>query len=330
VVPELVEGRISVHDQIGKRYNITQDPEINFPQLQMHFFLEGASPSEMQKNVVFPIEAEIRAISDMLSELEAALRPLKVYGDINLSLFQYRDFEYPSPFALVLSGNNVDILKTFAKDIDDSLRGIEGVETMQNPMKSNQLNMRLVYLEEPAKVLGIAKNQIDPFVSMLTYGYEIDRFRDSRGQEFPLLLKITPDENYPIDILREIMVPSVKGGKIPLSEVVSPSFEESESVMTHIQFQPTVEIDFWIKEGFTAEEVAANVKSAVLQLDVPSSILVEIGGALQKKTQDFQSIGKNLLLIAALIFTIFVLQFKSFSPGQHNLKDGSLIQVIQE
>ncbi|RKZ84723.1 MAG: hypothetical protein DRR19_17320 [Candidatus Parabeggiatoa sp. nov. 1] len=252
-------------------------------------------------------------LNQLISELKVALRPLKVYADISLSLFQYKDLKYQSPFTLVVSGSEVNTLKAFAKKIDDSLRDIEGVDSVQNPMKSNQLNLRLEYIEDRANALGIAKSQIDLLLGMLTYGYEIDRFRDNRGQEFPILLKIEPDETNPLEILREIMIVGTKGDKIPLSEVISPSFEESESHITHSLFQPTVEIDFWLKEGFTDEEVAANVLNAVNRFDKPLGVLVEIGGALKKKQQDFQGIGKNALLIAALIFAIFVLQFKSFS-----------------
>ena len=61
-------------------------------------------------------------LKKLLLEVKAALAPLKIYANINLSLFQYQDFEAHSPFSLILTGNDSDALKKFAQSIDDQLQ----------------------------------------------------------------------------------------------------------------------------------------------------------------------------------------------------------------
>ena len=249
----------------------------------------------------------------LLAEIKTELAPLKMYADISLSLFQYKDLSNRSPFTLVLSGSEAEALRSFAKRIDDEIRRVKGVDIVQNPMKSSQTALQLNFLEQRAELSGVTRSQADYFINMLTYGNEIARFRDSRGLEFPVRLKIDPDREDPLEVLREIMVPTLKGGTMPLSEVVEPVFQESESAILHVLFLPTVEIDFWQKAGFTPEEVSAAVVETVKGLGIPEGITVEIGGALHTKKKDFQTLGKNTLLTASLIFAIFVLQFRSFS-----------------
>lgn len=256
---------------------------------------------------------EAAHLRNLVSRLKKTLQPLKAYATITFALFQYKDLTYTAPFSLQLSGNDVSRLKTYAKAIHADLVSTEGVETIYNPMKGGQTMLRLNFQTERAAALGVAKSDVDSIINMLTYGYEFDRFRDGRGKEFALLLRIPPNIEAPLETLQNIHVTSRKGGTVPLSEVVDPVFIESESHITHILFQPTVEIDVWNKGGYSVEQVAANVSATIARIAPPNGVQAKIGGALAKKQQDFQGLGKNALLTASLIFAIFVLQFRSFS-----------------
>ncbi|MCP4702634.1 MAG: efflux RND transporter permease subunit, partial [Gammaproteobacteria bacterium] len=248
-----------------------------------------------------------------LTEIKAALYPLKHRANMSVSMFKFEGGAlFRSPFTLLLSANDGERLNAFVKTIDEHLRDIEGVDSIQNPARSNQPNLRLEYQHARAEALGVDKSRVDPLIGMLTYGHEADRFRDSRGREFPILLKIRTDPENPLETLAEITVPTVQGGELPLNEVVKPVLRESESHIAHDLFRPAVEIDVWLKDGYLPETVAANVLSSVKELPLPSGISVEIGGALKQQQQDFQGLGKNALLTAMLVFAIFVLQFRSF------------------
>ena len=86
----------------------------------------------------------------------------------------------------------------------------------------------------------------------------------------------------------------------------------SENSIVHVQFEPTVELDFWVREGFTAPQVADNVIAALKDLPPPAGVKAQIGGALEKQAENFQGLGKNAILTVMMIFAIFVLQFRSF------------------
>ncbi len=99
----------------------------------------------------------------------------------------------------------------------------------------------------------------------------------TRVNEFPIRLKIDPEEDDPLSTLRAIFLASKKGGVVPLSEVVEPLFMEHESNITHVLFQPTVEINFWNHNDFSAHEVASNVLDTLKTVDNPDNITIEIG-----------------------------------------------------
>jgi len=244
--------------------------------------------------------------------LKTRLQPLKAYGDVTVSLFQYHDLTYTAPFTLKISGSDAARLNAYALQIDDTLRAVEGVDSLFNPLKGSQIGLELRFRSERAEQLGVQKSEVDHWINLISYGNEVDRFRDSRGDERPLMLKIRRSETAPLEVLQDIHVSSLKGGTVPLAEVVEPVFIESEKRVTHLKFEPSVEIDFWTKGNYSSEQVAANVMAALQSVPPPPGIAAGIGGALEKQQENFDGLGKNALFTVFIIFAIFVLQFRSF------------------
>ena len=267
-------------------------------------------------DIVFLVHTDVgdeARIIRLMADAASALKPLEAYAEINMFPFQRRDGSFPSPFAVVLSGSDSKRLRDYARRIDARVRLTEGVGAVRNPMKSGQLAVRLQYLPEQASALGLARSDVETVMRTLTSGREIDRFRDRRGREFPVLLRFSLDEERPLSTIDDITIPLTKDGGTPLRAVVAPTLEESEGHIRHHQFTPTVEIDVWLEEGYGAAEVAENVVRSLGASKPPPGIAMRIGGALQQGAEDFRELGFNVAMLAALIFSIFVLQFRSFA-----------------
>jgi multidrug efflux pump subunit AcrB len=67
------------------KIKISQDPMVEFPELFMTMTLPGASPSELQKSVVLPIEEDLKALED-LNKIETTIKNGFAYSTIR---FEY-------------------------------------------------------------------------------------------------------------------------------------------------------------------------------------------------------------------------------------------------
>ena len=63
------------------KIKISQDPMVEFPELFMTMTLPGASPSELQKSVVLPIEENLKALED-LDKIETTIKNGFAYSTI--------------------------------------------------------------------------------------------------------------------------------------------------------------------------------------------------------------------------------------------------------
>ncbi|MGM0594202.1 MAG: efflux RND transporter permease subunit, partial [Pseudomonadota bacterium] len=279
----------------------------NFPQVNVSMDAKG--------DIVCLVETdtgEEQPLRRLTAELEQTYAPLAQYADINLSLFKFKDATYRSPFTVVASGADSRQLQAYGKRIHEALLTVPGVKSLDNPAKSNQPGFHLAYDEQSAARLGIDKAQVDLHLAMLTYGYELKPFRDRHGTEYPLLVKLGVDAEAIERVLREVMLSAADGRSVPLSEVLELSLFESESEILHTGFAPVLEIDVWLSPGAEAEATAARVMERLDRVERDRDIEVAIGGVLARKSAEFAGLGEAALLVAGLIFAIFVLQFRSF------------------
>lgn len=251
-------------------------------------------------------------LKKLKTDIERHLTPLQSKADITVSLFQLQDVHYTADMTLRLSGIDTQALKTYAKDIHSVFAENQSISRVHNPMQADEIRLQLQFNDERAQMLGISKADVDPLINLLTYGVEIDRFRDTYGEEFPLLLRFATNPVNPAEILSQLHIDTAGGGSVPLSEIISIGFEAGETEIMHLDFRPTIEIDLWLKPGYESWQVSDTLKQTLEARGVPQGITISEANPEQEKIQDFMQFFKDALIVAGLIFSIFVLQFKSF------------------
>ena len=251
-------------------------------------------------------------VKQLKADIEQQLSPLQGQADITVSLFQLQDIYYPSDTTLRFVGTDIEALKDYVKEIHPLLAETEFITRVYNHIQTNEIRLQLHFDAKRARLLGIRKADVDPLIDMLTYGFEIDRFRDSYGEEFPVLLQFAVDSERPTDILSQLHIATPEHGSVPLSEVINVSFEAAETRIKHFDFRPTIEIDFWLKPGYSPEQVVEELTRKVENFGLPEGISVEEAGTRKQQQETLNEFLTHTGLIAGLIFSIFVLQFKSF------------------
>ena len=269
---------------------------------------------DFQGDIVFLVktrQGDEGHLVPLKAALEQRLKPLAKEAAINVALFKFEDAVYRAPLTLQISGPDSRRLRAYAHKLHEPFKTVPGVRILENPARSSQLGFRLQFRYEDAARYSISKRQVDPYIVMLTYGLEIDRFYETSGEEYPLLIKLSSDPRAVRDSLRRIIITGADGDQVPLSEVLELSLYESEGHIQHLDFRPVMELNFWLQPGYSAETVAAALLDAAERAGIDPGIRVEVGGALARKTQDFTGFGNSVLLVAAVIFAVFVLQFRS-------------------
>lgn len=258
-----------------------------------------------------PIESRLLELSNKISD---TLEPMRVHGAITISPFDpARAGPRKSDLSLIISGPNHAALSAYARDIRDRLPADPNMIRLYNPAELEDITVRIILDAEAMAAHGVKRSEIAPVLRMLSFGQEIGHLRDERGEETPIRLKVARPENSPFVPIDGVIISRDDGAKIALSDIAQVHFDRTRAKIDHLDFRPTVELEFWLKSGTNAKMFGETVLNAVAANPPPPGSDIQLGGMLQTRTQDFQNLGKYASFAGMIIFTIFVLQFRSLS-----------------
>ena len=256
--------------------------------------------------------------SDRLSEItrriDKAVEDLRYRAIIRVSPFKVGGSSLKHPITLDVAGDDISELRALASRLEAMIRTLAGVKLVDNPARSERFAVGIEIDRQKAALAGLTKANLDPIISMLTYGLKIDDFRDEKNEEISILLKIPMDPAEPMSVFDRVLVRSPRNGHIPLGQVVNAVFREPDYEINHIDFKPTVQIGVDVSDKKNLAQVEKNLKKMILKsADLIGNHTVTIGGQQKEKTKAFAGFGEFSAIIAVVIFAIFVLQFKSFT-----------------
>lgn len=250
-------------------------------------------------------------MADLCDRLGMEFNELTAYATINVATFATGGSSGEPDVSIKLAGNNIKMVREEAIKLEDQVKNIPGIRSIDNPASTKMHSIRILYDKARAQQSGISKGFLDQIMVLLTYGMEVDEFRDEQGEELSIFLRVEKDMENPLSTFDRLFIHSPSRGRLPVSQFASYNFEEREFDIRHEDFKPMVSIDIFVDPGASVPEITKAVKERVEKYDLPGNIRVSYGGEVQKTAEDFGGIGKYAGIIALVMFTLFILQFKS-------------------
>ncbi len=212
-----------------------------------------------------------------------------------------------------LKGPRIELAREEARKFGEFFQAaeLEGIQHIDNPAASRWYAIDIRFKERTANAVGVTRAQVDQMLVLLTFGAEVDTFRDNDGNDFPIMLRANTNVEDPFSVFNRVFVTSTTGEQIPLSQVVEYGFVEDEYDIRHDMFQPDLKIGITAEPYYPVPKLTDEVKAVVAQYDLPDGYSMEIKGEVANTEKAFSGAGRNLGLVALVVLAVFVLQFKS-------------------
>lgn len=110
-------------------------------------------------------------------------------------------------------------------------------------------------------------------------------------------------------------MPTNKGTTVPLSQVAQLHYRFEDGLIWHRNRLPTITVRFDIRTEELPATVAKQLDAeiAALRDTLPSGYLVQLGGSVEESAKSQGSINAGMPLFLVVVFTLLMLQLKSFS-----------------
>ena len=242
------------------------------------------------------------ALSDRVADANILATPIVLGGEPG-----FADVE------VHISGPRIELVREEARKFDDFFRqqDVEGIQVLDNPADSRWYAVDIRFRERTANAVGVTRAQVDQMLVLLTFGAEVDKYRDMDGNEFPIMLRADTSQDDPFTVFDRVFVTSTTGKQIPLSQVVDYRFSEDEFDIRHDMFQPSLKIGITAKPYYPVPRLTQDIAEIVEAYELPDGYSFDIRGEVANTEKAFSGAGRNLGLVSLVVLAIFVLQFKS-------------------
>ncbi|NQT26274.1 efflux RND transporter permease subunit [candidate division KSB1 bacterium] len=218
-----------------------------------------------------------------------------------------------APVAIRIQGNNLDVLKQVATDVEGIIRAEEGAININNPLSATKSDLQVRINRDKAAMLGIALSEIDRTVRTALTGNPVSTYRDAEGKEYDIVFRLPLTETPSISDFDRIYVSSMTGQLVPLKQVASLELTESPLLITHYDMDRNVTVTSDVESGYLVANVTQNVVSKLEAYPWPKGYRYNLGGEQESREESFGGMGQAVIIALIAIFGVLVLQFRSYS-----------------
>ncbi|HCT41226.1 MAG TPA: multidrug transporter AcrB [Moraxellaceae bacterium] len=165
-----------------------------------------------------------------------------------------------------------------------------------------------------ARALGVSTQAVATAGQTILSGLPIGQYRED-NEQIRIMLRQPADERSTMTALTAAYLPTASGQSIPISQVARPAFVWEPGVVwrQNRQFAITVQAD--VKEGVQGATVALRINQQLekLRADMEPGYHIDLAGTVAESQKGTDSITANVPLMLFIIFTLLMLQLRSFA-----------------
>ena len=203
-------------------------------------------------------------------------------------------------------GNSLEEIEPVVKDIQEIMESHDSLEKVESSMSETYDEYTFVADQEKLSQLGLSAAQIGMELSP-TRERPILTNVEKDGKELNVYLQVEESIDTVTD-LTDKTVQSPLGTEVKIKDVVDVKEGETSNTVTRRDGKIYVQVSGNIMTDDVAK-VSADVQAEVDDLDVPSSIEVNMGGVTEDIQESFTQLGLAMLAAIAIVYFILVVTF---------------------
>ena len=218
-----------------------------------------------------------------------------------------------APIAVRIFGDDLGLLAAQAGRVEAVLRGIEGTQSINNPVRVRRTDLRVVIDKPQAALLGVSEAEIDRAVRLAFAGVDVGRFRESDGDQYAIQVALPRGERATLDNWPKIRVQSAAtGAYLPIAQVARLTFESAPPVIQRYNRERSATVTAFVRDGFNVDRLTVATEAELKKIEWPAGMRWTFGGEVESRKESFGGLGGAILIASFGILAILVLEFGSF------------------
>jgi multidrug efflux pump subunit AcrB len=216
--------------------------------------------------------------------------------------------------SLQLMGSNIEQVARAAKDLENRIRGYEGVYDVRNSHERGTPEIKL-NIKPEAESLGLTLSDLARQVRAGFYGEEVQRVQ--RGQdEVKVMVRFPRDERDSVGYLDNMRIRTPDGGRVPFHAVAEVELAESPTTIRRFDRERAVRLSAEVdKENYEPGKITDDI----LRKELPEVLALypgvrhRLSGASQSQQEVTHDLIRGALFAVFLIYALMAIPLRSYA-----------------
>jgi len=212
------------------------------------------------------------------------------------------------PIEIVISGTDLEILRKYAKMVEDSLMQLPDLKNVQNSLANTKPEFQITLDKERMADLKINPALASMQIRQSLYGTEAGNF-DDQGKQIPINVRYLRNEVQSINDIMNIRISSVLGNSYPLREVAEVNLNNGYVEIMHDNQQRVAIVGADINSGTDLGVMVKRVQNVLSHIDTDNQVRIELKGQAEEQAKSFADLRLILIISILLVYMIMAAQF---------------------
>ncbi|MBN2423793.1 MAG: efflux RND transporter permease subunit [Calditrichaceae bacterium] len=220
---------------------------------------------------------------------------------------------FEAPVAIRILGDDLEILKSISIDVENFVKKAYGTVNIDNPLGISKTDLKISINRDKAALLRVPLIETDRTIRAAIAGLPVSKFRNEKGQEYQIVLRLPVKDKLKIEDIDKIYVTSLTGVQVPIRQLASLEFEATPQVITHYNLERSVTVTADVIRGVSVDQATQQIITELDQYNWSKGYRYQISGELESREESFGGMLQAILIAIIGIFGVLVLQFRSLS-----------------
>lgn len=218
---------------------------------------------------------------------------------------------YPVMFRVI--GENPEQLRILADKVKAIVRADSAMRGVNDNWSEEVKSLHLDVDQDRARALGVTTEAMATASQTILSGLPIGQYREN-NEQIPIMLRQPKEERDTITALTNTYIPTTNGQSIPLSQVARSTLQWEHGVVWRQDRKFSITVQGDVADGIQPATVALRINDKIdaLRSKLDVGYRIEIAGTVAESQKGTSSISANVPLMLFIIFTLLMLQLRSF------------------
>ncbi|MGB6865722.1 MAG: efflux RND transporter permease subunit, partial [Candidatus Aminicenantaceae bacterium] len=235
---------------------------------------------------------------------------LEQFPTTKTKVYKPRLFSFKAPLEVVVSSNNLDIIKQVSDELLEKLRGVEGIIDLKSSMEEGYPEIQILFNRAILASQDMTINSVGSQLRNKIEGEVATRFIES-DREVDIRVRLSEDSRDRVDKISRINVRNGLGVMVPLTALADIHISEGPAEIRRILQQKSAVITGNIS-GISLDDAKEQVMQLAQTIDRPPDCSILMAGQSMEQDVAFSSMIFAIFLAIFLVYLVMASQFESF------------------